>query len=370
MKVGIDCYFMSDEKSAYGKAQFNILKWLTFIDSVDEFYIFTDKKRVNFLTNNPNCKIVNIERNGSDFISRTRSIKKAIKDRNIDLDVFIETTEIMPKLNKKIRKYTIQHDFSNGTLEPKFSLAHLKGKIYRVYQKSSIIKSNVIFCNSEFTRNQLYALFPLKKNVLLAPHSCDAIYEDGPGNFSSEEFAYLNLPEKFFFFVGRITVRHKNTPLLLKAYLEFSRIHKDICLVIASTEDPTKTEYELIEMIGNRLILLQGLSTKEIAYIYSRATAFIFPSSYEGFGVPILEAQHMSCPLLLNEIPVFREVSGGCGIFFNGTVASLLEAMEKALEAETRFEIIDCGKRNCKKYSWKKVALTIYQELSKEGNHA
>ena len=369
MKVGIDCYFLSDEKSAWGKIQFNILKWLTSIDSVDEFYIFADKKEVSFLKNNPNCKIVTVEKNRNDFISRTKSIRKSIKSQKIDIDVFIETAEILPKLNKNIRKYTIQHDFSNGKMEPKFSLAHLKGKIYKFYQKSSIIKSDAIFCNSEFTRNQLYAIFPTKKNVLLSPLGCDTLYESGRDQFYQKDLTYLNLPDKFFLFVGRITVKHKNIPLLLEAFLEFSRTHEDISLVIASTEDPTKDEERLINRIGNKLTLLQGLSTKEIAYIYSKATAFIFPSYYEGFGIPILEAQYMDCPLVLNDIPVFTEVSGGCGIFFNGTSQSLEMAMHRIIQNKERTRLIECGKSNCIKYSWKNVASIIYRTLLTEANH-
>lgn len=369
MKIGIDCYFMSDEKSAYGKAQFNILKWLTYIDVIDEFYIFTDMKMIDFLPKKSNYKIISLKRNGNNFLSRTRSIRRAIKLRRIELDIFIETTEIAPKFSNKVKIFTLQHDFSNGTIEKKLSIASIKGKIYRLFQKSSIIRSDSIFCNSEFTRNELLALYPQKQNVLLAPHGCDSIYENASSQISLSDPQKLNLPDKFFLFVGRISVRHKNIPLLLKAFLEFSFTHKDIFLIIASTERPTKIEKKLINLIGERLILFNGLSTNEIAFLYSKATAFVFPSYYEGFGVPILEAQHMKCPLILNNIPVFREISGECAIFFDGTIQSLLNAMENVLKDERRYSIVNCGYENSKKYSWKGVASAIYKKIHMETDH-
>ncbi len=119
-------------------------------------------------------------------------------------------------------------------------------------------------------------------------------------------------------------------------------------------------------MLGTRVKLFKGLSTLEVAFLYSRAAAFIFPSYYEGFGIPILEAQHMGCPLVLNDIPVFREVSGGAAIFFNGKTIDLVRALEEVTDKRNRDELIKKGRENCKRYSWRKVAEMIYTELHGE----
>lgn len=369
MKVGFDGYFMEDEKTAYGKAQRNLLKWLTIIDVKDEFYVFTNLKEMNLLPSNSKINYIAVERKENNFFARTAAIRKAIQRNNIKLDVYIETVEIPPKLNQSVKIYSLQHDFSNGTLEPTFSLAHLKGIIYRAYQVKAIRMSDVIICNSKYTMDQLLLLHPGKKKVLVSSHGCDSIYEENLEYYAANELTDFILPKKFFLFVGRITVKHKNIPFLLETFELFSKMHKDFSLVIASTEDPSKVERNLMEKLGKRLIFFKGLSTSEIAFLYSKASAFIFPSYYEGFGVPILEAQYMGCPLVLNDIQVFREISGGCAIFFNGQRDDLLRAMEDITDEKIRLKLTECGRINSKKYSWKNVADTIYTQLLLENGY-
>lgn len=366
MKVGIDGYFMSDTKTAYGKAQRNIILQLSEIDQDDELFIFVSKEGAKYLPRNSNIRMVTILRKKDNFISRIRSIRKSIKRDKLDLDEYIETVEIAPKFGKDVKIFSLQHDFSNGTMERRFSVARLKGKIYRSFQLSSIFRSEAVFCNSRFTKDQLTKLFNNKKRILISPHGCDPIYEDIPVLTERLESVNLDIPEKFFLFVGRLTVKHKNVPILLEAFLIFSQEHPDYNIVLASTEDPTEEERKLIDLLGKRVKLFKGLSTIEVAFLYSRAIAFIFPSYYEGFGIPILEAQHVGCPLLLNDIPVFREVSGGAAIFFNGETKDLVRAMEAVTDKNNTDELIKNGRENCKRYSWRNVAEIIYAELHGE----
>ena len=366
MKVGIDGYFMSDTKTAYGKAQRNIILQLSEIDQDDELFIFVSKEGAKYLPRNSNIRMVTILRKKDNFISRIRSIRKSIKRDKLNLDVYIETVEIAPKFGKDVKVFSLQHDFSNGTLEKLFSIARLNGKIYRWFQLSTITKSEVVFCNSRFTKDQLTGLFNDKKRILISPYGVDPIYEDVQVLFKKMESVNLDIPEKFFLFVGRLTVKHKNVPLLLEAFLMFSKTHQDYSIVLASTEDPTAEEKKMIDLLGTRVKLFKGLSTLEVAFLYSRAAAFIFPSYYEGFGIPILEAQHMGCPLVLNDIPVFREVSGGAAIFFNGKTIDLVRALEEVTDKRNRDELIKKGRENCKRYSWRKVAEMIYTELHGE----
>jgi glycosyltransferase involved in cell wall biosynthesis len=366
MKVGIDGYFMSDTKSAWGMVQRNIILQLSEIDHGDELFIFADKEGAKYLPGKSNIRAVKVLREKDNFIYRIRSIKRSIKREKLDLDVYIETVEIAPNLGKNVKIFSLQHDFSHGTLEKHFSIARLRGKIYRWFQLSTITKSEVIFCNSHFTKNQLTGLIGYNKRILVFPLGIDPIYEDFTVLLERLKSVNLDIPEKFFLFVGRLTVRHKNVPILLEAFLIFSQTHPDYSIVLASSEDPTEDEKKLIDLLGTRVRFFKGLSTIEVAFLYSKATAFIFPSYYEGFGIPILEAQHMGCPLVLNDIPVFREVSGGAAIFFNGKTIDLVRAMEEVSDKKVRDELIKNGRENCKRYSWRQVAEMIYTELRGE----
>lgn len=365
MKVGIDGYFMSDNKSAWGNTQKNIILELSEIDHDDELFILTDRQGAKYLPGNSNLRAVEVLRKKDNFISRIRSIRKSINHEKLNLDIYIETVEIAPNFGEDVKILSLQHDFSHGTLEKRFSTARLKGKIYRWFQLSTIAKSEVVFCNSSFTKDQLKGSIKDKKMILISPLGSDPIYED-PVLLEKLESVNLDIPEKFFLFVGRLAVKHKNVPILLEAFLIFSQTHSDYKIVLVSTEDPTEEEKKLIDLLGTRVKLFKGLSTIEVAFLYSRATAFIFPSYYEGFGIPILEAQHMGCPLVLNDIPVFREVSGGAAIFFNGKKIDLVRALEEVTDKKNRDELIKNGKENCKRYSWRNVAEIIYKVLHGE----
>ena len=369
MKVGFDGYFMADEKTAFGKIQRNLLKWLTIVDVEDEFFVFTDFKGTHSICANSKIHCIVVEKKRNDFVWRTNAIKNAIMKYKIKLDVYIETIEISPSLNSNIKIYSLQHDFSNGTLEKRFSLAHLKGLVYRFCQLKTIRKSDVVFCNSKYTMDQLLLMYPNKNRVILLGLDCDSIFKENLEIDSIKESINLRPLKQFFLFVGRIAVKHKNIPLLLETFDLFSKKYRNISLVIASTDNPTKVERNLMGKLGERLIFLQGLTTSEIATLYSQASAYIFPSLYEGFGIPILEAQHMGCPLLLNDIPIFREVSGGCAIFFNGEREDLFRAMEEIIDKNMQLKLKECGKINCKKYSWKNAAFTIHKQLLLEYSH-
>ena len=94
MRVGFDGYFMADENTAYGKAQRNLLKWLTITDVEDDFFVFTNFKRTESLFANSKINYITVEKKGNNFLFRNSAIKKAIKRNKIRLDIYIETVSV------------------------------------------------------------------------------------------------------------------------------------------------------------------------------------------------------------------------------------------------------------------------------------
>ena len=109
---------------------------------------------------------------------------------------------------------------------------------------------------------------------------------------------------------------------------------------------------------------LGRVSDEELVRLYNQATCFIFPSIYEGFGLPTIEAMKCGCPVLVSDIPVLREVCGEAAIYFNpyhieeirNTIKQFLKKNE-ALQST----IIEKGFENVKRFSWEKTAKTIIQ---------
>ena len=100
-----------------------------------------------------------------------------------------------------------------------------------------------------------------------------------------------------------------------------------------------------MDLIGN-VKILRNLSDFEVKCVYKLCNLFVFPSSYEGFGIPPLEAMAAGCPLVLSDIPVFREITENRGIYFSHDDSeSIANSVEKVLSSSSdRARLIEYGK--------------------------
>ena len=106
------------------------------------------------------------------------------------------------------------------------------------------------------------------------------------------------------------------------------------------------------------------ISDNELCDHYNQAKAFIFPSSYEGFGIPLLEAMVCGCPIIASDIPSTKEVAKETPIYFQPTNSeSLLNALNCLTDTERILRHINIGLEHVKEYSWKKTACQIYQAI-------
>lgn len=149
------------------------------------------------------------------------------------------------------------------------------------------------------------------------------------------------LPRHFVLAVGHYE-RRKNYPGLIKAIALLKQRGVDCPLVIVGNDSGEGAA--LIRQIaalnlGDRVTLLIGLSDIEVRCAYLMCGLFVFPSSYEGFGIPILEAMAAQRPMALSNLPVFEEITEGESIYFPPTdVEAMADAIEVGLSSSTRRE--------------------------------
>lgn len=113
------------------------------------------------------------------------------------------------------------------------------------------------------------------------------------------------------------------------------------------------------------------VSDKELVEIYSRAELFVFPSEYEGFGLPILEAFATNCPIALSNASCFPEIAEDAGVYFDPLdVESIFSAMKQVLENDViKKMLIKNGKKQLAKFSWKRAAeetSAVYKSVIKD----
>jgi glycosyltransferase involved in cell wall biosynthesis len=158
----------------------------------------------------------------------------------------------------------------------------------------------------------------------------------------------------YFLFVGTLEPR-KNIPLMLESWREL-RLNNDVDLVIVGRRRPDFPE--LLEEPGLRI--LGEVPDEQLPELYSNAVAVLYPSQYEGFGLPVLEAMQCGACVITSRDPALTEVSGGAAIQVT-TPAELASAMLAFLkDPALRAEYAERSLRRARDFSWEKTALMTY----------
>ncbi|MCD6418497.1 glycosyltransferase family 4 protein [bacterium] len=187
----------------------------------------------------------------------------------------------------------------------------------------------------------------------------------------------FGLPEKFLLYIGGIDPR-KNLLRLLDAY-SIARNRIDLPpIVIAGKLDPThKDYYRLMDKIKNlslsENIIFSGFIPDELLPALYRAAMFlVFPSLYEGFGLPVVEAMAAECPVLTSNISAMPEVADDCAVFVDPYDASSIADGIVALASseELRKRLVACGRRRAQHFSWKNSAekfIKVMERVAENG---
>lgn len=184
---------------------------------------------------------------------------------------------------------------------------------------------------SEFSRRELAQVLQLReKTISVVRNGCDHFV--GRGRDENVLNAMGLTPQRYFLFVGNPTP-NKNLDILLEAFARLDR--PGAKLVIAGSLDSSVFGGAGVT-VGEGVILASGRNDAEVAALYANATAHVFPSLYEGFGIPPLEAMASGCPVIASDIPVVREVCGAAASYFPPTDSAALAVLMRAHWDEPR----------------------------------
>lgn len=177
-----------------------------------------------------------------------------------------------------------------------------------------------------------------------------------------------NLFGKYFLFTGNRT-DYKNFYFMLLALSDFLKANpyvKIVCTGQRFTDWETKLINEL--NLSSQLVHHFFKDNNEMYWLYHNAVAFIFPSYYEGFGIPILEAFSAECPAVLADASCFREIAGEGALYFDPkNKQQLTECCDKLLkDSSFRHDVIKKGKQILSNFSWEKTAeatVKVYKSI-------
>ena len=217
---------------------------------------------------------------------------------------------------------------------------------------------DAIVVNSDFTRSEILKYFPNLKTPIFRTHlGCDRL--------TVNPAKTLRLPEKFILFVGTLEKR-KNITGILQAFAKYRQQGGSSHLVLAGGWGFGQSEIQESLSLSPVKEVIHHLSYVPHAHLgelYSRAEVFFFPSLYEGFGLPILEAMSLGIPVVTSHFGSMREVAGEAALLTDPESPQAMAQSLLALESfpEKKIQLAKLGPLRAQEFSWNRC----WQETKK-----
>jgi glycosyltransferase involved in cell wall biosynthesis len=232
-----------------------------------------------------------------------------------------------------------------------------------VRKSLAVKRADHIICVSENTKKDLIQLLDVP------PEKITVIYHGSTLTPVSQHVATHNKqPKPYLLFVGRRAL-YKNFKGLLHAYSMSKKLQIDFDIVCFGADRISDEEKRLIQDLGinNKCINFVNGNDRMLAEYYCNAAAFVYPSFYEGFGIPLLEAMACCCPIVCSNTSCFVEIAGDAAEFFvPSNIESMLNAIHRVVYSPFRTkELIELGQEKLKLFSWDKTATQTAEVYAK-----
>jgi len=230
-------------------------------------------------------------------------------------------------------------------------------QVYNFIIPRLIQRSRAIFTVSEFAKVELSHFFGISKKQL------HVIYNAASDIFHPDIISNPGLSGEKYFLTVASQQYHKNFEGLISAFLQFPN-DENVKLKIVGSQHKNYQGVESIRAAADSAPNVQFLGRvddNKLAELYRGALAFVFPSFYEGFGIPPIEAQASGCPVIASSSAAMPEVLGNSVIYFDPYDRnSLVDALTLAVGSESeRQKLIDTGLINSSRFSWDKSATDV-----------
>ncbi|HLO47854.1 MAG TPA: glycosyltransferase [Kamptonema sp.] len=215
---------------------------------------------------------------------------------------------------------------------------------------------------SENTANDLVRFFPeiSRDSVKVAYCGVDRIfYPANPQEIDAFKDKY-RIAKPYFLLVG-LRGGYKNGMLFFQSFPKLENTDNFAIVCVGGGEE---LEQEFVTYISEtNIYLLPHIEDNELRLAYSGAIALVYPSKYEGFGLPILEAMACGCPVITCPLASIPEVGGDAVIYINDDVEQMTDALRAIQNPDARESLIAAGFEQASKFSWSKMAKTVSSVL-------
>jgi glycosyltransferase involved in cell wall biosynthesis len=352
MKIGFDAKRAFNNKSGLGNYSRNLMKGIIKNNPIEDYFLFTTEdsryKLQDFLEKKSNIHIVQPKSFwAKEFTGWWRSYGITKEVNHLHLDIYHGLSNELP-LNcntMKAKKIVTVHDLIFMRYPEFYNAADRK--VYTLKTKKSCELADAIVAVSKQTKDDLIELLQVpEEKIHVVYQTCDEnFFHDvnyNTNNHSPEKY----LPDEYILYVGTIEQR-KNLSALVSAIHQLDKTMQTTLVVVGKETNYAKEVSAYVEKYGleKRVVFMKSVNNALMPLIYKKAKAFIYPSLYEGFGIPILEALASKVPVITTRGGCFHESGGPGSIFVDPDNAEeLTDAIRLVLSDENkRKEMINVG---------------------------
>jgi glycosyltransferase involved in cell wall biosynthesis len=352
MRIGVDARFLIAERTGVETYFQEILQRLILLGGEEEYFLYGSRGIAPRL---PEGKWQCVESRTS-LLPPGRPLPRE-EDR---LDLFYSPVTAFPRAGAPRRVVTV-HDLSWHHVPESYSPLERFRQLRWVSR--AVRRSDRIVTVSETTRRDLVALFPgaEKKSIVIPPGVEERFFAEWGARDEQRVRDRYSLEGRYILTLGSFHPR-KNLPALVEAYDRFRSRHSErVTLLLAGRggKDSSRLLSRILRSPFREDILLSGYVPREdLPALYSGADLLVFPSRYEGFGIPVLEAMAVGTPVLVSDLPVFQEVCGEAALRFDPRDPdSMAEGIALSLQEEPgRAERIRRGAETARRFRWEESA--------------
>jgi len=373
-RIGIDARMYGPIGKGLGRYTKEAVDNILALDVNNYYVIFLRKENFHLLkTENPNVKKIIVD---VKWYSLAEQIIMPYYIRREKIDLMHFPHFNVPILNTKKFVVTI-HDliltkFSTRratTLNPIFYF--FKNVFYKLIIYSAIKRAKKIIAVSNFTKSDIIKQFRAEEEKI------KVIYEGVANDLKiyklkddKEVKLRYNITTPYLLYVGN-AYPHKNLEGLVEVFAKIRKKYLQLNLILVGKEDYfySRLKKEIRRKGQAENIKFTGyVPDRDLAAIYKGALFYVFPSFYEGFGLPPLEAMEHGCPVLSSKETCLKEILGRAALYFDpNNKEDMKNKIIRIIEDRNlRQELIEKGYKQVKKYSWKECArktLAVYNTL-------
>lgn len=373
LRIGIDARFYGPSGKGLGRYTQEITDRIVSLDVEADYFIFLSPENFDeFVLTSNNCQKIKINIRWYSLAEQVilpfifyRKKLDLLHFTHFNVPIFYSAPFVVTIHDLILTKFP---SLKATLLNP--WLYRLKNLAYKIVIRHAVKSSKKIITVSQFTAKDIAEQFKVSSEKI------EVTYEGVADNFLSlgsggpEILQKYGVEEPFFLYVGN-AYPHKNLEGLLRTFVEFQKLHseKKVSLVLVGKEDYFYLRVkEVAEELKIKNLYFPGyVPDEDLVVFFSRALFYVFPSFYEGFGLPPLEAMSLGCPVLSSSEGSLPEILGSAALYFNPySPEDFLKKMNEIyISQELRDSLRLAGKERIKIYSWQECAiktLAIYKK--------